>query len=55
MEIIERLHGKLIPAVPVPWTDGKLNVQAQENYIKYMKSEGVQAVAVWAHTGRGLN
>lgn len=54
MEIIERLHGKLIPAVPVPWTDGKLNVQAQENYIKYMKSEGVQAVAVWAHTGRGL-
>lgn len=54
MDIIERLHGKLIPAVPVPWTDGKLNIQAQENYIEYMKTEGVQAVAVWAHTGRGL-
>lgn len=54
MEIIERLRGKLIPAVPVPWTDGKLNHKAQTSYIEYMKSEGAQGAAVWAHTGRGL-
>lgn len=54
MEIIERLRGKLIPAVPVPWTDGKLNEKAQAEYIQYMKSEGVDSAAVWAHTGRGL-
>ncbi len=54
MEIIERLRGKLIPAVPVPWTDGKLNEKAQEDYIQYMKREGVDSAAVWAHTGRGL-
>jgi 4-hydroxy-tetrahydrodipicolinate synthase len=54
MELIERMRGQLIPAVPVPWTDGKLNEQVQEKYIEYMKSEGVQSAAVWAHTGRGL-
>ncbi len=54
-ECRRRLWQGLIPAVPVPFTpDGRIDVAAQERYIAYMSRQPVAAVAVWAHTGRGL-
>jgi 4-hydroxy-tetrahydrodipicolinate synthase len=50
-----RLEGALIPAVPVPLTaDGRTHVQAQEAYVQHMAAQPIGGVAVWAHTGRGL-
>jgi 4-hydroxy-tetrahydrodipicolinate synthase len=51
-----RLHGALIPAVPVPcFRDGAIDWAAQESYVKYMANQPVEGVAVWVHTGRGLH
>ena len=51
-----RLHGALIPAVPVPFrADGRVDWPSQDRYVEYMKSRPVEGVAVWAHTGRGLH
>lgn len=51
----DRIHGGLIPAVPVPSNrDGSIHSGAQESYLKYMSGQQVAGVAVWAHTGRGL-
>ncbi len=50
-----RLDGGLVAAVPVPmFADGRLHYGAQESYLRYMASQPVAGVAVWAHTGRGL-
>lgn len=51
-----RITGKILPAVPVPWSpDGRIHRAAQESYVRYMASQEVGGVAVWAHTGRGLH
>jgi 4-hydroxy-tetrahydrodipicolinate synthase len=51
----EALHGALIPAVPVPFSrDGRVDERAQERYVEYLAGEPIAGVAVWAHTGRGL-
>src|SRR5437667_3416298 len=50
-----KLHGGLIPAVPVPFdADGRIHRAAQDAYVRYMAEQPVTGVAVWAHTGRGL-
>lgn len=50
-----RLDGGLVAAVPVPTrADGRLHDGAQESYLRYIASQPVAGVAVWAHTGRGL-
>ena len=49
------LTGGLIPAAPVPFADnGKIHAQAHESYLRYMSTQSIAGVAVWAHTGRGL-
>lgn len=50
-----KLCGALIPAVPVPFKkDSSVDWESQAKYIDYLKSQPVEGVAVWAHTGRGL-
>ena len=51
----ERLEGGLIAATPVPFDDnGKLHEAGHESYMRYIATQPVAGVAVWAHTGRGL-
>ncbi len=51
-----RLDRGLIPAVPVPFrATGEIDAAAQGRYVAYMSREPAVGVAVWAHTGRGLN
>lgn len=51
-----RLHGGLIPAVPVTIRqNGQIDAAAERQYIAYMARQPVAGVAVWAHTGRGLH
>ena len=51
----DRLVGGLIAATPVPLDGkGKLHQVGHESYLRYMASQPVAGVAVWAHTGRGL-
>ncbi len=55
-ELAALINGKVIPAVPVPFrADGTIDTVAQERYVDYMAVQDVGAVAVWAHTGRGLH
>jgi 4-hydroxy-tetrahydrodipicolinate synthase len=50
------LAGRLIPAVPVPLhSSGALHNHALETYVSWMVHQPIGGVAVWAHTGRGLN
>ena len=50
-----QISGGLIPAVPVPFDSGhKLHSKAHDSYLRYMSSQPIAGVAVWAHTGRGL-
>jgi 4-hydroxy-tetrahydrodipicolinate synthase len=52
----ESLRYGLIPAVPVTCgAAGQVDEDAQNRYIAHMTKQGVVAVAVWAHTGRGLH
>jgi 4-hydroxy-tetrahydrodipicolinate synthase len=51
--LIERLTGGLVPAVPVPFRGRDLDAAAQRQYARWMASQPVTGVAVWAHTGRG--
>lgn len=52
----ERMTGAIFPAVPVPFRlDGTYDPAAQERYVAYMREQQPTGVAVWAHTGRGLN
>ena len=48
-----RLDAGLIPAVPVPFRDSGLDLEAQRSYAAWMAGQPVAGVAVWAHTGRG--
>jgi len=55
-EFARQITGKVIPAVPVPFqSDGTIDLDAQQRYVEYMAGQRVGAVAVWAHTGRGLH
>ncbi|MDQ7844259.1 MAG: dihydrodipicolinate synthase family protein [Armatimonadota bacterium] len=55
-EFVRQITGRVIPAVPVPFrSDGTIHVEAQQRHIEYMAARRVGAVAVWAHTGRGLH
>lgn len=54
-ELVERLRGGLIPAVPVPRReDGTLHAAAQDAYAHWMARQPVAGAATWVHTGRGL-
>jgi 4-hydroxy-tetrahydrodipicolinate synthase len=51
-----QIRGALIPAVPVPFrATGQIDDRAQEQYARWMSSQSIGGVAVWAHTGRGLH
>jgi 4-hydroxy-tetrahydrodipicolinate synthase len=52
-DVISRLGGGLIPAVPVPFLGATLGADAQQAYARWMASQEVAGVAVWTHTGRG--
>lgn len=55
-EVQEKILGDIMPAVPVPLLeDGSIHLESQENYVKWMNKQPVNTVAIWAHTGRGLN
>src|SRR5689334_8004295 len=55
-ELCDQVRGTVIPAVPVPMgKNGQYHPSAQERYSDYMRGQEVSAVAVWAHTGRGLH
>ena len=55
-EIQEKIIGDILPAVPVPVLEnGEIHLESQRNYVKWMNEQPVNAVAIWAHTGRGLN
>jgi 4-hydroxy-tetrahydrodipicolinate synthase len=51
--LAERLDSGLIPAVPVPFRGGEIDLGAQRSYGAWMAGQPVAGVAVWAHTGRG--
>ncbi|HEV2826857.1 MAG TPA: dihydrodipicolinate synthase family protein [Pyrinomonadaceae bacterium] len=54
-ELQAQLAGRLVPAAPVPFdSDGRLHAAAHQSYLRYMSSQPIAGVAVWAHTGRGL-
>ena len=54
-ELQALLVGGLIPATPVPFdSKGKFHTQAHKSYLRYMSSQSIAGVALWAHTGRGL-
>ena len=52
-ELITRLGGGLIPAVPVPFRGTTLAADAQQACATWMATQDIAGVAVWAHTGRG--
>ncbi len=54
-EIHDLLYRQLIPALPVPFTSGR--IIHQESHVRmagYMNDMPIGGVTVWAHTGRGL-
>jgi 4-hydroxy-tetrahydrodipicolinate synthase len=54
-DLAERLRGSVIPAVPVPFGPSReLDESAMRRYAHWMAQQRVGAVALWAHTGRGL-
>lgn len=54
-QIKHRIRGGLIPAVPVPrYANGELHEEAQADYVAYLTAQRIAGVAVWVHTGRGL-
>jgi len=53
MTIARRLEGGVVPAVPVPFRGKTLAADAQHVYARWMATQDVAGVAVWAHTGRG--
>jgi 4-hydroxy-tetrahydrodipicolinate synthase len=55
-ELKATLTGGLIPAVPVMFDrHGKFHESAHSSYVKFMSTQPIAGVAVWAHTGRGLH
>ncbi|USB31936.1 dihydrodipicolinate synthase family protein [Paenibacillus sp. YPG26] len=54
-QIREQLTGGIIPAVPVPRSaDRSIHTEAHEKYAQYMAAQRILGVALWVHTGRGL-
>ena len=53
MSVALRMHGQLIPAVPVPFRGTTLADDALQAYARWMANQPIAGVAVWAHTGRG--
>jgi 4-hydroxy-tetrahydrodipicolinate synthase len=54
-EMRTKLDGGLIAATPVPFdSEGRLHEHAHASYVRYMVTQPIAGVAVWAHTGRGL-
>ncbi len=54
-DIREQITHSVIPAVPVPFnTDGEIDSDGMTAYALWMAAQQVGAVAIWAHTGRGL-
>ncbi len=54
--LVRKIRHGLIPAVPVPFlANGIIHEEAQQQYVRYMASQPIAGVAVWAHTGRGLH
>ena len=51
--LASRIRWGLLPAVPVPFRGDRLDAEAQRGYARWMASQPVTGVAVWAHTGRG--
>lgn len=52
---VDAVTHRLVPAVPVPFTTkGQIDEPMQATYVAWMATQPVGAVAVWAHTGRGL-
>ncbi|GAA0716435.1 hypothetical protein GCM10008905_00870 [Clostridium malenominatum] len=50
-----KINKSIIPAVPIPFNkDGSINTFSQESYVAWMNNQPISAVALWAHTGRGL-
>lgn len=52
-ELAGRLRHGLIPAVPVPFQGTTIHEAAQRGYARWMATQPVAGVAIWAHTGRG--
>jgi len=52
-ELVSRLRHGLVPAVPVPWSNGGLDEPALAAYVRWMAQHPVAGVAVSVHTGRG--
>ncbi len=53
--LADRLIGTVVPAVPVPFErDGRIAEDLHDRYVRWMSTQTVGAVAVWAHTGRGM-
>lgn len=49
------LQGRLLPAVPVTFNkDQSIDYDAMQHYAKYLANQPIDGVAIWAHTGRGL-
>lgn len=56
VRVKERLHGGLVPAVPVPrYRNGAIHAEAQRSYAAYLCAQNIAGVSVWVHTGRGLH
>ncbi|MBI4419700.1 MAG: dihydrodipicolinate synthase family protein [Gemmatimonadetes bacterium] len=54
-DFVARVRRKVIPAVPVPFDRrGQIDRASQRAYVSWMARQPIGAVAVWAHTGRGL-
>lgn len=53
MTLARRLDGGLVPAVPVPFRGKAIAADAQHVYARWMATQDIAGVAVWAHTGRG--
>jgi 4-hydroxy-tetrahydrodipicolinate synthase len=52
-DLVGRIRGGLLPAVPVPWSNGRLDETALAGYVEWMARHPVAGVAVGVHTGRG--
>ena len=52
-DLAARLRHGLIPAVPVPCRDGKVDGDALDQYVRWMARWPIAGVAVGVHTGRG--
>jgi 4-hydroxy-tetrahydrodipicolinate synthase len=54
-EIRDLLYQQLIPALPVPFTSGRIiDHDSHVRMAEYMNDMPIGGVTVWAHTGRGL-